>query len=161
IGKRDLTARLDAIKGGSGKHAARHALADVRRFLNWCAEGERYIETSPAAGVRDKTIGGTGKDLKRKRVLGDAEPRGGWGAADGMAFPFGDAVRLLMLTGQRLNDVAAAKRNEFDLDGAGGALLTVPPERYKSDMAQLVPLTPKAVEIVRGLPKFAKGAHIF
>jgi integrase len=150
--------RLDAIKRRGGKHAARHALGAVRRFLSWCAEGERFgIEVSPCAGVRDKTIGISGRDLRRQRVLGDAELRDVWHAAAATGYPFGPLVQLLALTGQRLNDVASARWTDIDLDAA---MLRVPPERFKTEAAHEVPLAPRAVAILRKLPRFS-GSFVF
>jgi len=104
--------------------------------------------------VRDKTIGLSGKDLKRKRVLADDELRDVWQAAAGQGYPYGNLVQLLMLTGQRLNDVACARRAEIDLKRG---VLMVPPERYKTGVAQEVPLTPKAVELFRASMKFGES----
>ncbi len=158
ITRRDVIERLDEIKRRGGKHAARHALGAIRKFFNWCAEGERFgVEASPCANVRDKTIGIKGRDLKRSRVLNDGELRDVWQAASAMGFPFGRMVQLLLLTGQRLNDIASARWNEIDLDAG---VLTVPPERYKTAVAQEVPLAARAVEILRSLPRFS-GAYLF
>jgi integrase len=155
ITRRDIIERLDAVKARAGKHAARHALGAVRKLFNWAEEGERFgLEESPAARIRDKTIGITGRDLKRQRVLGDAELRDVWRAAETMGYPFGRLVQLLMLTGQRLNDVAKAQRGEIDLDAA---VLTVPPERFKTGIVQEVPLAPLAVALLEAVPKFKAG----
>ena len=155
ISRRDVIERLDEIKARGGKHAARHALGAVRKIFNWAEEGERFgLEELPAARIRDKTIGITGKDLKRKRVLSDVELRDVWRAAETVGYPFGPLVQLLMLTGQRLNDVAHAQRE--DIDVAAG-VLAVPPERFKTGVAQEVPLTPKAIDILNALPKFGDG----
>jgi len=155
ITRRDIIERLDEIKARAGKYAARHALSAVRKLFNWAEEGERFgLDESPAARIRDKTIGVTGKDLKRTRVLNDTELRDVWRAAEITGYPFGPLVQLLMLTGQRLNDVAHAQRDEIDLDAG---VLTVPPERFKTGVAQEVPLPTKAVEIVKALPKFGEG----
>ena len=161
ITRRDVIERLDAIKRRNGKHAARHALGAIRKFFNWCAEGERFgVETSPCANVRDKTIGITGKDLKRRRVLSDDELRDVWHAAEELGspetrgFPYAPLVRLLVVTGQRLNDIASARWSEIDLDDADDAMLSVPPERYKTGVAHEVPLSPLAVELLRTLPRF-------
>ncbi len=158
IARRDVVERLDAIKAERGKHAARHALSAVRKLFNWAEEGERFgIEESAAARVRDKTLGITGRDLKRSRVLTDAELRDVWAAGEAIGYPFGPLVRMLILTGQRLSDIAQARRGEIDLDAA---LLTVPPERFKTGVAQEVPLAPMAVEILSALPRFT-GAFVF
>ncbi len=158
ITRRDVIERLDAIKARGGKHAARHALSAVRKFFNWAEEGERFgVEESPAARVRDKTLGISGRDLKRQRVLNDPELRDVWSAADAMGYPFGRLVQLLMLNGQRLNDNARARRSEIDLEAA---VLSVPPERYKTGVAQEVPISPRAAKILDELPKF-KGDFVF
>src|SRR5579885_1091249 len=151
-------ARRDAIKAERGKHAARAARAVARRLFSWAADGERFgVDASPCVGVSDRTLGIKGRDLKRSRVLADDELADVWAAADGVGFPFGRAVQLLALTGQRLGDVLRAKRGEVDLDAK---VLSVPPERYKTGVAHEVPLAPLAVEILRGLPKFA-GPFLF
>jgi integrase len=153
IARRDVIERLDEIKARAGKHAARHALAAVRRLFNWAADGERFgVEVSPAALIRDKTIGITNKDLQRKRVLTDPELRDVWRAAEATGYPFGPLVQILMLTGQRLTDINDAKGDEI-----GAGTLVVPPERFKSDMTHEIPLTPKVAEILSALPKFKQG----
>ncbi len=153
INKREIIERLDQIKKQRGKYAARHALAVVRKFFNWCAEGDRYgVAISPATSIKDKTLGITGKDLQRKRVLNDAELRSVWEAAKTMGYPFGPLTQVLMLTGQRLNDWALARHHEIDWETG---MLVVPPERYKTELAHEIPLTPYAVEILRGLPTFS------
>ncbi|HXZ01447.1 MAG TPA: tyrosine-type recombinase/integrase, partial [Stellaceae bacterium] len=160
IARRDVVERLDAIKRRGGKHAARHALSAVRTFFNWCADGGRFgVEVSPCVGLSDKTIKIKGKDLRRQRVLADGELRDVWAAADQLepkgavvpGYPYAPLLRLLMLTGQRLNDIASARWGEIDLEGG---TLTVPPERYKTGTAHEVPLAPRAVEILKGLPRF-------
>ena len=40
-------------------------------------------------------------------------------------------------------------------------MLTIPPERFKSDAQHLVPLTEAAWQIVESLPTFTKGDHLF
>jgi integrase len=177
IARRDVIARLDAIKRQRGKHAARHALGAVRKFFSWCVEGERFgVDASPCANIRDKTLGFAkdGRELKRKRVLTDEELRDVWGAAEALTTkarakllakdagadvsrvfdPVEPLVKLLLLSGQRLNDIARARWTEIDLDKA---TLTVPPERYKTGVAQEVPLCPRAKDMLIALPRFARG----
>jgi len=56
------------------------------------------------------------------------------------------ATEFACLTATRSNEVRAAKRSEFDLDEA---LWTIPPERMKASREHRVPLSARAVEIVR------------
>jgi integrase len=68
---------------------------------------------------------------------------------------------MLLVTGQRLREVANAKWSEFDLDSK---LWTVPASRMKGDAAHEVPLSLLAVEIIELLvkPEDRKpGAFVF
>ena len=176
IKRRDVIERLGEIKAEGGKHAARHALSSVRKFFGWCVEREiAGMDVSPCANIKDRMLNITGRDLRRSRVLTAAELRDVWQAADRLTAstrakvlaknpaadvslvidPAGPLVMLLMLTGQRLNDIAKARWSEIDLEKA---VLTVPPERYKTGTAMVVPLSPLALDIIKALPKFGRGS---
>jgi integrase len=66
--------------------------------------------------------------------------------------------QLLAVTGQRLNDIAECSWNEIDLDKK---LLTIPAERFKSDLDHVVPLSDTAVAILKTLPRFNSGDYVF
>lgn len=66
---------------------------------------------------------------KKSRALTDAEVRAMWRAADEWGFPYGHAVKLLMLTGQRRDEIGDALWRDVDLDRA---LLVVPESRAKN-----------------------------
>ena len=104
-----------------------------------------------------------GAKKPRQRVLSDAELREIWRATEATPYPFGPFVRALLVTGQRLREVANAKWSEFDLEKA---LWTIPPERMKGDAAHEVPLSPLALEILRSASEDDKrsrspGAYVF
>lgn len=168
IARRDVIERLEEIKRTKrqdgkklrgGKHAARHALVAVRSLFNWLEKGERFgITISPAARISDSDLDIHGsKDLVRRRTLSDVELRDVWQAAGSLGYPFGPVVQLLMLNGQRLNDVVTARREELE---QVTDMLVVPPERYKTDIKQEVPITPRAAAIFASLPKF-DGPYLF
>jgi integrase len=64
----------------------------------------------------------------------------------------------LLLLGQRKSEVAGARWREFDLPKR---LWTIPAARMKSDSAHVVPLCDHAVAILKSLPRFQKGDHLF
>ena len=66
-----------------------------------------------------------------------------------MGYPFGPLYRLLLLTGQRRTEWAAASRSEINLDKGW---LEVPKARYKGDRDHVVPLAEKSLGIVKELP---------
>ena len=64
---------------------------------------------------------------------------------------------MLLVTGQRLREVAEAKWHEFDLDKA---LWTIPSDRMKGDSVHEVPLSSLATDILRTLPRH-EGPYVF
>src|SRR6516164_8173095 len=65
---------------------------------------------------------------------------------------------MLALTGQRKSEVAEARWSEFDLSRK---LWTIPAERMKADAAHIVPLTDDVLAILKSLPRFKRGDHLF
>jgi integrase len=153
IERREIVARLDAIKAERTPHAARHALDAIRRLMNWCAAGHRGgVEVSPVASLSARLATGlAGDDLRRDRVLSDTELAAIWHAAGSDAF--GSLVKLLILTGQRRGDWSDAAWPEISRTDDGDVLV-IPGERYKNKREHRVPLSPKIVRLLRGLPRF-------
>ena len=82
----------------------------------------------------------------------------GVGRRGGDALPFGPLVRLLILTGQRRDEIAGARWAEIAPDLS---VLTVAPSRMKAKIANAVPMTGAAVAILRALPRFTAGDFVF
>ena len=79
-----------------------------------------------------------------------------------MAYPYGPIYRLLLLSGLRLNEVADAVWSEFDL---AKGIWTIPAARMKGKNGKArphsVPLTADILAILRSLPRFNRGEHLF
>lgn len=93
----------------------------------------------------------------RERALSDTELRLVWQAAGGLGWPFGPIIRLLILTGQRLREVAELRWSELDLHAA---LWTLPGSRTKNGETTLVPLNEAALEILGDLPRIKSNAGL-
>jgi integrase len=97
---------------------------------------------------------------KRDRVLSDEEAAAIWRAACEAPYPFGTIVRLLMLTGQRREEVAGMTWAELSEDLA---TWTIPATRTKNGTSHLVPLSQPASKILQVLrsdgPGDIQGAH--
>jgi integrase len=89
-------------------------------------------------------------------VLSEAEVRWFWRASEQLALPFGAALKLLLLSGARLNEVASM-RDEVSEDGA---TWTIPGERTKNHRTHVVPLPPLAREIIAAVPR-VEGTFVF
>jgi integrase len=168
ITRRDVIALVEAIldRGGDrplagtrrrtgGPYAARHALSATRKLFNW-AIGRDLLTVSPCDRIKAAELHGPPE--ARDRVLMDDEIRRVWAAAEATPYPYGPLVRLLMLTGQRRDEIAGARWGEVDLDRV---ILTIGAGRMKAGVGHAVPLTPAAVEILRALPRWATGDYVF
>lgn len=144
-----ITGRVKQIKQERGLYAGLHALKAARQLFSWVSDEDQFgIPANPAARIKtEKALSVKPASLIRKRVLADDEMVRVWRAAEGLGRPWKELIWLLVLTGQRLNDVARARREELS-----AGLLTIPPERFKSETYHLVPLTTRVQEIIEGLP---------
>lgn len=152
IRRRDIIALLDQSKARGATTTANRELSALSRFFSWCCERD-ILDASPVFGIRKPA-----PENRRERVLSDDELALVWKAAVVEAFPFGDLVRLLILTAQRRIEVAGMSRSEFN-----GTVRSwnLPGERTKNKRPHVVPLGDAAIEIIDGVPKFAGGDHLF
>jgi integrase len=151
ITKRDVIDLLDSIVDDGRGVLANRALAVVRKFFNWCLERD-ILAASPAAGVKPPAA-----EASRDRVLYDDELRALWQVAEGEKYPFGSIVKLLILSGQRVDEVREARWSEFDLDAA---MWSIPGERTKNGRDHDVPLSPQAVDVLKAIPKIKSDAGL-
>lgn len=99
-----------------------------------------------------------GAEHPGERVLTWGEVRAVW-QCDRLTWPARQAVRLLLLTGARVNEVCQAAWAEFDLDAG---VWTLPSARAKNHRAALTPLTPLMMETLGELRAvFADSAWLF
>ena len=149
ITKRDINTVLDGLVDAGKPAAANRLHAIIRRIFNW-AIGRGEILNSPCVGLEAPA---PAAKKSRDRVLSDDEIRAMWEASGKMGWPFGQFFRLLLLTGQRREEVAGMERSELNLDEAKW---TIPAERVKMDREHDVPLSATAIEILDDLPEFDK-----
>jgi integrase len=111
---------------------ANRTLANIKTFFRWCVE-RGVIERSPAERVRAPAL-----EVSRDRVLTDDELRAVWTASLRNTGHYGRIVRLLLLTGQRREEVAAMAWSELDLAARSW---TLPAQRTKGARLHMVPLS--------------------
>ena len=128
---------------------ARNVLSYFSAFYGWALP---RLDRLPGNPCRD--AGRPPKPKSRERVLSDKEIGALWHVLEGEGAPFGPAIKVLLLTGQRRNEVFEAERAEFDLEKA---LWTIPGARAKNGVAHLVPLSPSVLEIVKRLLDHDRG----
>ncbi|WP_230629304.1 tyrosine-type recombinase/integrase [Sphingomonas sp. Leaf37] len=150
----DLVELIETI-GERGASPGLKAYKTLRMIFGYACDKERRHmppAKSPMLGIKPPSKAG-----KRERTLSDAELRLAWMAAGGLGWPFGPIVRLLILTGQRRDEVAGLAWQEID-KAANHWLL--PGERSKNGLPNLVPLSPSARAIVDDLPVIKSDAGL-
>jgi integrase len=153
----DVRSVVRTVKDRGAPYQAHNILGTARRLFNWAIDQHAYgLETSPCDRLKPAAI--IGEKKARTRVLNDGELRALWNAAKAIEYPYGPLFLLLTLTGQRKSEVSESRWSEFDLQKK---LWTIPAERMKADAPHVVPLSDAAIEILKTLPRFERGDHLF
>lgn len=152
----DILGVVESINGRGAQRQALNMAQKIGTFFNWCADDELI----PASPYRPKRVTiAVGERRSRNRVLSDDEIRAFWaGTADDLGDVYRDVYRILILTGQRLNDIARASWSEIDLVRK---TLTVPAARFKSDRDHVIPLTDDVVTILESVKRWKNCQWVF
>ncbi|MFV0299900.1 MAG: tyrosine-type recombinase/integrase [Paracoccus sp. (in: a-proteobacteria)] len=151
VTKRDVIDLLDDIADSGRVVTANRVRAYLNKFLNWAVERD-IIPISPATGVKP-----VAKEASRDRVLSDDEIRWFWTACETEGFPWGPLGKVLLLTGQRLNEAAQITDGEIR-----GGLWYLSADRTKNGRAHDVPISGEVRDVLAGVDRIAgKPGFIF
>lgn len=138
IRRAEITTCLDSIADRS-MSASIKAHKWLRKVFLWAVD-RGDLTTSPMNGMPPP-----GVDGQRTRVLKGRELRAVWCAAEAMSEPYASFFKALLLTGQRLREVAGMTWDEIDL---AKREWVIPAARTKNARDHLVPLSPTMTEIL-------------
>ena len=127
--------------------AADRCRAALSAMFTWAMK-QGLAEENPAAATARPV-----EPKARERVLSPDELRAIWQAAEGPG-DFNAIVRLLLLTGQRREEVGAMRWTEVD---TRKALWSLPGERTKNGRPHDVPLSDAALALIQGQPVRTKS----
>ena len=151
IEKRDILKIVDRV-GRTAPTQANRVLSFLKRFLNWCVSRD-LLDVSPANGIaKFKT------EKARDRVLTQTELFRVYQACDKLEYPFGPLFKILILTGQRLNEVGGMVWEEINLDEAKW---TIPSERAKNKTSHIVHLSQQVIDQFSLLRQFSNSDLVF
>lgn len=136
ISKADLQSALDAIPAKQ-KASRQQVFAYASILWRWALE-RGDIADNPVPSMAKPKV-----PKARDRVLSDDELAAIWNATETMRAPLGAFYRLLMLTGQRREEVAAMTWAQVD---RAAALWTIPSDKAKNGVAHIVPLAPVVID---------------
>lgn len=144
VSRADVQAMIDGIEKSGRIPTANRVLAYTKAFFSWC-EDKGIIPDNPAQKVKK-----AGKEQSRDRVLSDAEIRWFWQACLKLGYPWGHLGRMLLLTGQRLNEIARLTEDEVD-----GECIVLSRERTKNGRSHRLPLSIAGTDLLDELPIIA------
>jgi len=129
-------------KDDPSESRARALFSTLSTMYTWLAR-HRRVEQNPCASVHRPDPAAA-----RDRVLTDGEIVRFWQAASAEEH-VGPVLKLLLMTGSRLSEVAGMRRSELSSDGL---TWTLPGGRTKNGKPHVVPLAPQARELIQSVP---------
>jgi integrase len=129
VDQRTVAERLTTIAKNSGPVTANRVRASMSAMFAWGMR-EGLVLANPVANTNKR------EEKPRERVLVDSELRAIWQAVgDGQ---YGTIVKLLMLTGQRANEIAGLRWTELDFDRG---VISLPGSRTKNGRPHELPMS--------------------
>lgn len=125
---------MRAKVGDRSHSAANKAHKWLSAAFAWGVENDG-LDTSPMLGLKKPF-----KEPKRTRVLAEWEVAVIWSVLPQMAWQFAMLMRLMILTGQRLREIAGMRWEEIDLEKKEWI---IPGTRTKNKLTHLVPIVPQ------------------
>lgn len=144
VTKADCARLIDSVVDRGAETQARRLHAHLNRMFNWSV-GRGIIDANPMTGLPK-----VGQEVKRDRVLDDAELARAWRAAHREGYPFGVEIKMLILTAARKNEVCQLKFREVDTPRRQ---IVLKGDRTKTGEPRLLPLSDAAVELIESAAK--------
>jgi integrase len=153
VSQRNVANLLNSVAKESGDVTANRVRASLGALFGWAIkEGIRLPEGNVAAYTNKR------EEKSRDRVLSNAELKAIWTACPDNEF--GAVVKLLILTGQRRNEIGLLEQDEVDDEQ-----IVLPGNRTKNKRPHVVPLSNPAKTVLNQFPdghrKFVFGRHGF
>lgn len=142
IGTNEISVTIDKLLRTPSEAA--HAYANLRQFFSWATD-RHYLDRSPMERLKTPH-----KHVPRSRVLSDDELCAVYRHALDENSTYTKLVRLLVLTGQRIRQIAHLKGEYIDRKRQ---LIEWPPELMKSNRRHVIPYGDLASEIIDTLPE--------
>ena len=150
IGRRDVLDLVERIADRGTPVMALRVHARLHRFFRWCV-GRDIIAANPMADLPKPA-----SETRRDRVLSDAELVTVWRGSHSLSQPFGEAIRLLILTGARREEIGKLHWSEVD-----HSAIRLKGARTKNGQPHDIPLSLHARDLIAKLPHIANSDFIF
>jgi integrase len=151
----EIVAAFDIVEAKSGPRAADMALSVLGQVLRWHERRHDTFRSPIISGMR------RARYVPRERILSDDEIKAVWIACgDERVGMWGQAIRLLLLTGARRSEVNGLRRSEIEDVRDNGHVFRcwrLPARRSKNKAEVLRPLSRAALDIIDNVPVIGAG----
>ncbi len=137
----------NCIQAGGTPHVRRHIRAFLSSFYSWCV----CLDYTERNLVKD--IPKTERVKSRDRILSEEDLAIVWNNSYKISSPFGECIRLLILSGQGRSEVAELEWDEIDFQQK---IWKLPEHRSKNKHSHTIPLSDGMLEIISGLTNQSK-----
>ena len=152
INRKTIAVLLGQIESGSGPVARNRLRSALSGFFSWCV-AEGLLEINPVTGTAKAAESGG-----RERVLRPEELKALLRVLPEINEGFADVLGLLLLTGQRRNEIGKLTWTEFD---AKRSLIVLAPARTKNGRLHELPLSRQALAILQAQPRRNSTEFVF
>ncbi|WP_179221669.1 tyrosine-type recombinase/integrase [Inquilinus limosus] len=128
----DVRGLLDGMARRDAAVSANRTRTVLHKLFDWAME--RDIVTANVV----KRVAPVTAETPKDRVLSDAELVEVWHAAGKLGWPFGNVIRLLMVTAARRSEIAELERTEVASDGQS---IVIGAERMKAGLPHVIALS--------------------
>jgi integrase len=139
VDRRTIAALITDIKEASGAVTANRTASTLSYLYTW-AMGQGFAEANPLIAIAKFS------EQPRERVLDNTEIALIWNATE--HDHYSSIVRLLLLTGQRADEIASLRWSEV-----GDTAVTLPGSRTKNKRQHSIPLSRPALDVLAGQPR--------
>jgi integrase len=153
--RQDIREMVNKIADKGSPIQANRVLSTVSSFYRWAVKNDIAAE-NPALGV-DKPS----EEMERVRCLSHDEIRMFWRGCDREISSVGnrDILKLCLLLGQSVNEIAQAPKSEFNLNAG---IWEIPASRTKNRRLHRLPLPPMATGILTcAFERTPSSAYVF
>jgi integrase len=143
---------LERHVDGPSESRARAVFSALSSMFGWLLE-RRRVKTNTCVGVASPEAA-----KARDRVLTNEEIVKLWAATETLSQPFRQSIRMLLLTGARLAEVAGMRHEELSADFTTWSL---PGARTKNHLPHIVPLSSLARSALSQVDRIAGSPFVF
>lgn len=147
LGRSDIAVLMSSLNATPALR--RNCFAVVRRMFRWAVD-QGLLDSSPVRDIEPPPA-----PVSRDRVLTDVEIVRVWSGASRLGYPFEPFFKVLLLTGQRREEVAGMTWRELDRDSR---LWTIPAARTKNGVLSDIPLSTAAIQVLDDVAGLREGA---